>query len=315
MLQNHFDLTIDQSAGKEVWRPTYAYHQRPRHAYVTILHSSEAYVCGAIALAQSIRQTNSTKDLVLLADDSITPISIAGLQAAGWKIRRIQRIRSAFAQKGSYNEWNYSKLRVWQLTQYSKVIFIDADLLVLNNIDTFFTLPQVSAAANHKDLFNSGLMVVEPSQCMFEYLMRKSFKIEPYNGGDQGLLNEIFTWWHRLPWRLNALKTFEGKSIEKHEMAEQVYAAHYLGLKPWMCYKDYDCNWDVESRRVFASDSAHRRWWQVYEAMPQELKPYCGLTKKMDMSLKKWRARAANASFVDGHWKIEIKDPRQHHYN
>ncbi|KAL6132689.1 hypothetical protein ACLB2K_064928 [Fragaria x ananassa] len=298
-------------AGKEAWRPENFKYRR--YAYVTILHSSEAYVCGAIALAQSIRRTNSTKDLILLVDNSITPTSIAGLQAAGWDVRQIQRIRSVFSQKGSYNEWNYSKLRVWQLTEYSKVIFIDADLLVLENMDIFFTYPQLSAGLNHQHFFNSGLMVVEPSQCMFEYLMRKSFKIKPYNGGDQGFLNEIFTWWHRLPWWLNALKTFEGKSIEKHVMAQDLYAVHYLGLKPWMCYRDYDCNWDVESRRVFACDSAHRRWWQVYDAMPQELQPYCGLTEKMDKSLKTWRARAANASYVDGHWKIEIKDPRQHH--
>ena len=42
-----------------------------KEAYVTVLHSSEAYVCGAIALAQSIHQINSTRDLVLLADDLI----------------------------------------------------------------------------------------------------------------------------------------------------------------------------------------------------------------------------------------------------
>jgi hypothetical protein len=47
-------------------------------ANVTVLHSSEAYVCGAIALAQSILRTkknnilqynkNYTRDLILLAD-------------------------------------------------------------------------------------------------------------------------------------------------------------------------------------------------------------------------------------------------------
>ncbi|TQD78365.1 hypothetical protein C1H46_036058 [Malus baccata] len=202
--------------GTEIWRKfmletsSWIPYEKRRLAYVTILHSSEAYVCGAIALARSIRQTNSTKDLVLLADDFITPKSIQGLTAAGWKIKRIQRIRSAFAKKGSYNEWNYSKLRVWQLTEYDKAIFIDADLLVLKNIDSFFVHQQLSAVGNNRVLFNSGLMVVEPSNCMFEYLMQKTSKLESYNGGDQGFLNEIFTWWHRLPWRLNALKCFDG---------------------------------------------------------------------------------------------------------
>ncbi|KAJ6757205.1 UDP-GLUCURONATE:XYLAN ALPHA-GLUCURONOSYLTRANSFERASE 5-RELATED [Salix koriyanagi] len=124
------------------------YHQRV--AYATVLHSSEAYVCGAIALAQSIIQKNSTRDLVLLHDSSLSPQSLVGLRSAGWKTKLIQPIRSPFARKNSYNEWNYSKLRLWQLTDYDKVIFIDADLIVLRNIDKFFAYPQLSAAPNDR---------------------------------------------------------------------------------------------------------------------------------------------------------------------
>lgn len=290
----------------------------PRVAYVTVLHTSEAYVCGAIALAQSILKTHKytlrpNTDLLLLADKSIGPKSIRGLKAAGWKIKRIQRILSPFAKKNSYNRWNYSKLRIWQLTHYDKVIFIDSDLLVLNDIHDLSVYPQLSAAPNDFSFFNSGLMIIEPSLCMFEHLMKKSFKVESYNGGDQGFVNEVFTWWHRLPWRLNYLKIYQQKGKEV-AIGEDVYAIHYLGLKPWMCYKDYDCNWDTKDHQKFASDSAHRRWWEAYEGMPKELQAYCGLTKKMDERLMKWRGRARNASLADGHWKIEVKDPRRKHY-
>ncbi|KAH7574567.1 hypothetical protein JRO89_XS03G0313600 [Xanthoceras sorbifolium] len=299
---------MSQSTLKKVNYTTY--HQR--EAYVTILHSSEAYVCGAIALAQSIIQNNSTRDLVLLYDKSISSKSLRGLRAAGWKTKWISRIRSPFAKKGAYNEWNYSKLRVWQLIEYDKVIFIDADLLILENIDRFFVFPELSAAANDKTLFNSGLMVVEPSDCKFEDMMLKSFKIASYNGGDQGFLNEIFTWWHRLPKKLNTLKVFNKPGDDKHELPDGVYAIHYLGLKPWMCYKDYDCNWDMESRHIFASDSAHKPWWKVYDAMPLRLQQYCVLTEKMDKRIKKWRGIARNAKLSNGHWKIPVRDPRQY---
>ncbi|KDP23521.1 hypothetical protein JCGZ_23354 [Jatropha curcas] len=315
--------------GKELWRnfmsestvigqndTTYlqriAYHQKV--AYVTVLHSSEAYVCGAIALAQSIIQTNSTKDLILLHDSSITPKSLRGLRAAGWKTRLIQPIKSPFARKGSYNEWNYSKLRIWQLTDYDKIIFIDSDIVVLKNMDKLFTFPQLSASGNDKTLFNSGVMVVEPSKCIFEDLMLKSRKLASYNGGDQGFLNEAFTWWHRLPSRMNYLKSFGGGRNPNHEIPEQIYAMHLLGLKPWMCYKDYDCNWDMKDRHVFASDSAHKRWWQVYEAMPKKLHKYCELTKQMDARIRKWRGIAKKLGLADGHWKINPRDPRQHHF-
>ncbi|KAJ4822636.1 hypothetical protein Tsubulata_039377 [Turnera subulata] len=285
-----------------------------RVAYATVLHSSEAYVCGAIALAQSILQSNSTHDLVLLHDSSLSPKSLRGLRDAGWKTRQIQPIRSPFAKKGSYNEWNYSKLRIWQLTDYDKVIFIDADLIVLKNIDKFFNYPQLSAAPNDQVIFNSGIMVIEPSTCMFEDLRSKRHKLASYNGGDQGYLNEVFTWWHRLPSRLNYLKIFERQKNKQHNIREDIYAIHFLGLKPWACYKDYDCNWDMVDRHIFASDSAHKKWWQVHDAMPKKLQQYCALTEKMDGRIKKWRGRAKDANLPNGHWKIKVRDPRQYHF-
>lgn len=316
-------------AGKELWRGYFpqlsgknkSSVQIPKLAYVTVLHSSEAYVCGAIALAQSILLTGSSIsepiDLVLLADDSISPKSIDGLKSAGWKIIHIQRILSPFAKKDAYNQWNYSKLRMWQLTMYDKIIFIDSDILVLKNIDGLFSYPQLSAAPNEDVIFNSGIMVVEPSQCVFENMMHKTSKVKPYNGGDQGFLNEIFTWWHRLPKKINYMKSFRslGKNDTKHEVIEDVYTMHYLGLKPWMCYRDYDCNWDMQDRHIYASDSAHRLWWKVYDTMPKHLQSYCALTEKTNERIVKHRRIAKNASFPDGHWKIKVKDPRKIKYS
>ncbi|PKI45245.1 hypothetical protein CRG98_034372, partial [Punica granatum] len=79
-----------------------------REAYATILHSAHVYVCGAIAAAQSIRMVGSNRDLVILIDETISAYHRSGLEAAGWKIRTIQRIRNPKAEKDAYNEWNYS---------------------------------------------------------------------------------------------------------------------------------------------------------------------------------------------------------------
>ncbi|KAL1541441.1 putative UDP-glucuronate:xylan alpha-glucuronosyltransferase 4 isoform X1 [Salvia divinorum] len=286
---------------------------RGAEAYATVLHSSEAYVCGAIALAQSILQTNTTKDLILLADDHVSPQSIHGLRSAGWKIKRIRRIRSPQSRKNSYNEWNYSKLRLWQLLDYDKVMFIDADLIVTRSLDHFFTYPQISAAPNNKEIFNSGLMLLEPSLCTFRTLMRRRWLVRSYNGGDQGFLNEMFPWWHRLPKRINHLKFFRSDGDYEHRIAEDAYALHYLGLKPWMCYKDYDCNWDKAATRRFASDSANERWWRVYDGMPEKLRRFCALTPEADARIRNNRVKAKRAKFGDGHWRIKVNDPRQIH--
>ncbi|CAN1784024.1 Putative UDP-glucuronate:xylan alpha-glucuronosyltransferase 5 [Linum perenne] len=285
-----------------------------KQAYVTVLHSSESYICGAIALAQSIKLHNSTRDLILLHDSTISPSSLTGLREAGWTTRLIQPIRSTFAEKGSYNEWNYSKLRIWQLSDYDKVVFIDSDLLVIRNMDEIFTYPQLSASPNDGHLFNSGIMVIEPSSCMFEDLMAKSTQVASYNGGDQGFLNEVFTWWHRLPRKINWLRVFQSNPApedKRREPMEGAYGVHFLGFKPWMCYKDYDCNWDVADYHIFASDVAHKKWWEVYDVMPKKLQSYCGLSRKMDERIREARKIARIEKFRNGRWRIQVKDTRK----
>ncbi|CAN7096832.1 unnamed protein product [Brassica rapa subsp. narinosa] len=284
-----------------------------RVGYVTLLHSSEVYVCGAIALAQSIRQSGSTHDMILLHDKSITNTSRVGLSRAGWKLRQVERIRSPFSKKDSYNEWNYSKLRVWQVTDYDKLVFIDADFIIAKNVDYLFSFPQLSAAGNDKFLFNSGVMVLEPSACLFKELMLNSFKIKSYNGGDQGFLNEYFVWWHRLSKHVNTMKYFgaESKNSQKRHLPDNLEGIHYLGLKPWLCYRDYDCNWDLKSRRVYASESVHEKWWKVYDKMPKKLRGYCGLTRKMEKNIEKWRKMAKVKGLPERHWRIQVRDPRK----
>ncbi|KAL4307945.1 hypothetical protein HN51_042373 [Arachis hypogaea] len=290
-----------------------------REAYATVLHSSDDYVCGAIMLAQSLLRTGTKRDLILLLDNSISAAKRRALSASGWKIRIITRIRNPKAEKHSYNEYNYSKFRLWQLTDYDKVIFIDADIVVLRNLDVLFHFPQMSATGNDQSIFNSGIMVIEPSNCTFNVLMESRYDIVSYNGGDQGFLNEIFVWWHRLPRRVNYLKNFWANttleaSKKNHLFGAEppkLYSIHYLGLKPWYCYRDYDCNWDVEDQRVYASDVAHHKWWQLHDQMDKKLQRMCRLTKRRRTNLNWERRKASKLGLPDQHWKINITDPRR----
>ncbi|KAF8775283.1 hypothetical protein HU200_004689 [Digitaria exilis] len=292
-----------------------------RQAYATVLHSADAYVCGAIALAKSIRMSGSTRDLVALVDEqNVGAEHRVALVTAGWEVRPSPRIRNPRAAKDTYNEWNYSKFRLWQLTDYDKVVFLDADLLVLRSMDFLFEEAfELSATVNSGVRFNSGVMVLEPCNCTFELLMSGINDIASYNGGDQGYLNEVFTWWHRLPRRANFLK-YVWNERDRETQARvlsadpaEVHAVHYLGMKPWLCYRDYDCNWDVEALRRFASDEAHAKWWAVHDRIePAELRDrFCALPESHMALLEKFRREAAAANASDGHWNRTITDPRR----
>lgn len=290
-----------------------------REAYATVLHSSESYVCGAITLAQSLLRTGTKRDLILLIDKSISDPKREALATAGWKIRLIKRIRNPRAETDSYNEYNYSKFRLWQLTDYDKIIFVDADIIVLRNIDLLFHFPQMTAVGNDASIFNSGIMVLEPSNCTFNFLMQGRKHIISYNGGDQGYLNEIFVWWHRLPRRVNFLKNFWSNNTVEKGVKNQLFASdppklysiHYLGLKPWQCYRDYDCNYDIPDQMVYASDVAHTRWWKLHDGMDEKLQTFCGLTEKRKIELLWDRKKARERGSSDQHCRMNVTDTRQ----
>lgn len=291
-----------------------------REAYATILHSEQLYACGALVAAQSIRMAGSDRDMVALVDETISERHRSALEAAGWKVRTIRRIRNPRASPDAYNEWNYSKFWLWTLTEYDRVVFVDADLLVQRPLEPLFGMPEVSATGNHGTVFNSGVMVVEPCNCTFRLLMDHISDIQSYNGGDQGYLNEVFSWWHRLPSHANYMKHFwEGNTAERSAAKRRVLAAdppvvlavHFVGMKPWFCFRDYDCNWNAPELRQFASDEAHARWWNAHDAMPQRLQGFCLLDERQKALLRWDVVEARKANFSDGHWRERIADPRR----
>ncbi|KAG2256638.1 hypothetical protein Bca52824_075932 [Brassica carinata] len=107
----------------------------------------------------------------------------------------VERISSPFSEKGSYNEWNYSKLRVWQATDYDKLVFIDADFIIAKNVDYLFFYPQLSAAGNNRVLFNSGVMptCVHASQDSSLVLTISHPRIRTYRFKPLFLLNPMIT--------------------------------------------------------------------------------------------------------------------------
>lgn len=90
-----------------------------------------------------------------------------------------------------------TKLHLWNLTQYDRILYLDADTLVVNNVDHLFELPlEIDFAASPElgfpDCFNSGVMLLKPSSVVFKKLCQHALTVESFDGGDQGLLNTFF---------------------------------------------------------------------------------------------------------------------------
>lgn len=165
-------------------------------AYTTLLYG-DSFLLGVRVLGQSIRETGTQKDLVCIASDA-SEESIRTLEGDGWKVvvaETIQNPSTGPGHKFPKRFWGvYTKLSIFKLP-YKKVIYLDADTIVVKSIeDAFECGGKTGFCVNlkHSEHVNTGVMVVSPSVAMFQAMMDKIATTPSYTGGDQGFVDNFF---------------------------------------------------------------------------------------------------------------------------
>lgn len=62
------------------------------------------------------------------------------------------------------------------------VIFLDADAIAVGNLDGLFRCPGFCAVLRHSERFNSGVMVLRPSELLFRDMLDRVASVESYTG-------------------------------------------------------------------------------------------------------------------------------------
>ncbi|ODQ78723.1 glycosyltransferase family 8 protein [Babjeviella inositovora NRRL Y-12698] len=256
-------------------------------AYVTIL-TSDNYLPGALVLARSLRELGTTKKLVVLTTD-LSDASTRFLGEVYDELIEVETLESSlFEQLHELNRpelfRTYTKIALWKLTQFSKIVYLDADLLPVQNIDELFDIelsPETKIAAapdsGWPDIFNSGLFVTLPDLSVYSGLIDLSEEPNAsFDGADQGLFNEYFhsgentpNRWHRLPFIYNVTPSSGYQYSPAYKRFQKdIKAVHFIGVnKPWLTRDGYG----------FASSflpggggfdtlfEIHANWWKVFD--------------------------------------------------
>ncbi|KAJ7978153.1 Hexosyltransferase [Quillaja saponaria] len=166
--------------------------QSTDEAYVTLLYGDE-FLLGVRVLGKSIRDNGSKKDLVALVSDGVSDNAKELLQADGWIVKKISLLANPNQVRPTRFWGVYTKLKIFNMTNYKKVVYLDADTIVVRNIDDLFKCGKFCANLKHSERLNSGVMVVEPSETVFNDMMSKVNTLQSYTGGDQGFLNSYYS--------------------------------------------------------------------------------------------------------------------------
>ncbi|XP_061483024.1 glycogenin-2 isoform X2 [Rhineura floridana] len=252
-------------------------------AFVT-LATSDVYCHGALVLGQSLRNYSTSRRLAVLITPQVSSAMRAALSTIFNAVVDVNEIDSNDSVHLALLERlelgvTFTKLHCWTLTQYSKCVFMDADTLVLCNIDELFDREELSAAPDSgwPDCFNSGVFVFQPSLKTFNLLLQFANEHGSFDGGDQGLLNSFFSNWattdinKHLPfiYNLSSSVVYTYAPAFQH-FGKDAKVVHFLGpAKPWN-YK-----YNPQTRAVVEDGSASlsqsqlsflELWWTIYSS-------------------------------------------------
>lgn len=251
-------------------------------AFVT-LATNDSYAKGAMVLGQSLRNHNTTRKLVVLIGPHVAEPCKEVLRSIFDEVCVVDVMDSGDAahlalMKRPDLGVTFTKLHCWTLTQYNKCVFIDADTLVLANIDELFEREELSAAPDPgwPDCFNSGVFVFRPSNETHEKLLTFCSENGSFDGGDQGVLNSFFNTWatadisKHLPfiYNLSSIAIYSYLPAFK-QYGHNAKVVHFLGkVKPW--HHSYDVQKGEVRGHSQPADLCQLHpdyllmWWQLY---------------------------------------------------
>lgn len=224
-------------------------------AFITVL-ATDNYLFGVLVLYKSLIKSNSIYQLHVCVTENLSSFTLDVLNHFNIKTINVKRRDSP--KMPPFNKWKatYTKLELFKLVQYSKIVYLDADMYVLHNIDHLFNKPHMSAvyagcwAISDKRNFNSGLLVLEPSLHDYNNLIHISETQGDICQGDQNVMQKYYTNWpsqkelhldhsynlfsSHVPYTKNKYYFFN-----KSNKLNPIYVIHYICPKPWDAKDDH----------------------------------------------------------------------------
>jgi len=150
-----------------------------KRAFVTIL-STDFYLQGVLGLVCSMQSVKSNYSLLVLCTSEVSNATIETLLEH--KINAIRwECEVYFPNKVERFAKSWKKLCMWKMVQYSTIVYVDADTLLMDNVDHLFSLPGFFAQALDMGMSDSthssmgygqgGVLVIKPCIDLFAHMM------------------------------------------------------------------------------------------------------------------------------------------------
>ncbi|CAF2049530.1 BnaA09g41310D [Brassica napus] len=287
-------------------------------AYVTFLAGNLDYWMGVVGLAKGLRKVNSAYPLVVAILPDVPEEHRQILVAQGCIVQEIEPVIPPENQAGyamAYYVINYSKLRIWEFVEYEKMIYLDGDIQVFDNIDHLFDSPsgylyavrdcfcegswsktpqyEIGYCQQSPEkvtwpveiygppppmYFNAGMLVFEPNLLTYKDMLQVVKVTAPTSFAEQDFLNMYFKDIYKpIPTTYNLVLAMLWRHPE-HVDLDQIKVVHYCakGSKPWR-FTGAEEHMDREDIKMLV-----KKWWEIYDDSSLDYKNFVETELKLN---------------------------------
>ncbi|EFO98215.1 hypothetical protein CRE_15431 [Caenorhabditis remanei] len=162
-----------------------------KYAYVSVLSSND-FLIPAKVLAYRLKKLNASIPYIIIVTQDITENSVNELKEQGVIVHNDSKIDTPYIKTHKARKYQYTKIRLWAMTEFDVIVHLDLDVLPTRDIFTLFECGSFCAVFRHSDMFNSGVFVLKTNETIFHDMVQHVQTAESYDGGDQGFLNTYF---------------------------------------------------------------------------------------------------------------------------
>lgn len=224
----------------------------------------------AILVTLDSLQASTIEELKVRANSRIFTIILAdnGLQKAYDQIIPVDRIinnspANLYLMNRPDLSSSFTKIALWRQTQYTHIVYIDADVVALRAPDELFDSTSAFSAApdiGWPDCFNSGVLSLKPNMGDYYALLALAQRGISFDGADQGLLNMHFRDWERLSFQYNCTPSGNYQYVPAYRhFQSSIIMVHFIGSdKPWTIGREQKGAGGVYEELL-------GRWWAVHD--------------------------------------------------
>ncbi|ORX85838.1 nucleotide-diphospho-sugar transferase [Anaeromyces robustus] len=204
---------------------------------------------------EEIRTKRNDVDVVVMVTEDVADWKLRGLHNLGAVIKRVHKITmdSAILKNKRWKNC-YTKLQMFEMTEYETIVYLDADLFIKKNIDELFDIANdvrnktgrndffgavtdgpIRDMYNHKEnkgMLNAGIMILTPEVTVYNDLLELAPRSNLYNAMfmEQGLLSLYYTdddnLFNRTRYHLDPRYNAQWLSDSNMEFYDKVYVIH-----------------------------------------------------------------------------------------